>query len=175
MPPKASWIMRLPEIISQLSALEVPVVDRAVCEMVFDVKRRRAITLMQQFGGYRSGNTILLDRNALIADLHRMQASDEALRERRRKDTFAERLAELDRYHLARRIRLPVARDVWQQQAHPLPEGISLRRGKLTVSFNGTEELFARLFALVQAAVNDFEGIREIAETHSRTPDQPIL
>jgi hypothetical protein len=42
MPLKPSWLIHLPEIISQLSELAIPVVDRAVCELVFGVKRRRA-------------------------------------------------------------------------------------------------------------------------------------
>ena len=32
MPPKPSWIMHLPEIITNLSELTIPVVDRAICE-----------------------------------------------------------------------------------------------------------------------------------------------
>ena len=163
--------MRLPEIISQLSALEVPVVDRAVCEMVFDVKRRRAITLMQQFGGYRSGNTILLDRNALIGRLRQLEESPELTWERRRKQRLAADLNEMDRYHLAKRIQLPVKPNFLHRQATTLPTCISLQRGKLTISFQTTEELFAVLFALGQAAVNDFEGIRELAELPICTPE----
>ncbi len=51
MPPKATWFVPTTGIIRQLSALEVPALDGHVCETIFGVKRRRAITLMQQFGG----------------------------------------------------------------------------------------------------------------------------
>ena len=47
--------------------MEPPVVDRGACEKLFGVGRRQAIELMHGFGGYRSGNAVLLDRAALPA------------------------------------------------------------------------------------------------------------
>lgn len=165
MPPKPSWFIHLPEIINTLSDLAIPVVDRAICEKIFAVKRRRAITLMQHLGGYRSGNSVLLDRHDLIAKLRQLENSPEFHWERRRKEALAASLTELDRSHLAKTIRLPVAPTVLQQQAQTLPACVSLEKGKLTVNFHRTEELFASLFALAQAGVNDFEGIRQLAES----------
>ena len=71
--------MRVPQIISQLSAFEAPVVDRATCEALFCLKRRRAITLMQHFGGYRVGNASLLDRLALLIHLRQLKESPHLL------------------------------------------------------------------------------------------------
>ncbi len=84
--------------------------------------------------------------------------------EQRRKRKLAESLTDIDRCHVARRILLPVAPDILQQQADDLPVGISFEREKLTVTLGDTEKLFAHLFALAQAAVSDFEIIRGIAE-----------
>ena len=86
MPRKSCWITSIPEIITQLSALEAPVIDRAVCEMIFAVKRRRAIELMQHFGGYRTGNAVLLDRFALLIHLRQLEGSAEITWERQRKE-----------------------------------------------------------------------------------------
>lgn len=156
--------MQIPEMIQKLSSLDTPVVDRAVCERVFGIKRRRANELMRSLGGYRSGNTVLLDRLALIEHLRRMQVDPEVVWERRRKDTFADRLADLRQQSAARRITLPVSRGV-EFRSDTLPAGVVLQCGRLTVNFTRTEELFAQLFALTQAAVNDFEAVRDLAES----------
>ena len=44
-------------------------VDREGFETMFGVGRRRAVDLMHRFGGYQSGDTILVDRVALIERL----------------------------------------------------------------------------------------------------------
>ncbi len=41
--------------------MKMPVVDRATCERLFQVRRRRAIYLLQGFGGYVAGNTVLIE------------------------------------------------------------------------------------------------------------------
>lgn len=50
MPAKPAWLLRTPEILHDLQSLTVPVVDRCMFERLFCVRRRRAITLMQEFG-----------------------------------------------------------------------------------------------------------------------------
>jgi hypothetical protein len=60
MPTKKTWLLRLPEIREELSAMKVPVVDRAVFELLFGVRRRRAIQLLHYFDGYQSGRTFLV-------------------------------------------------------------------------------------------------------------------
>src|ERR1035438_7663896 len=45
MPAKAQWLLRVPEILAELAALDVPVLDRAVCERLFRLRRRRTIDL----------------------------------------------------------------------------------------------------------------------------------
>ena len=102
MPAKSQWLLRIPEIVASLSELEVPVVDRAICERLFRVRRRRAIELIQHFGGYRSGNTVLVDRLALIRQLNHLNADSEVDRERRRK---AETVGEIGRSWRGPRLR----------------------------------------------------------------------
>lgn len=55
MPAKPTWLLRIPDVIDELQSLTVPVVDRSMCERLFGVRRRRAITLMQMFGACQSG------------------------------------------------------------------------------------------------------------------------
>src|ERR1022692_2100735 len=65
MPAKAQWLLRVPEILAELAALDVPVLDRAVCERLFRLRRRRTIDLIRCFGGYQAGRTFLVDRPKL--------------------------------------------------------------------------------------------------------------
>ena len=57
MPAKPVWLLRVPEIIEEVRCLEAPVVDRAMLEPMFSVRRRQAIDLMQRVGGYQCGRT----------------------------------------------------------------------------------------------------------------------
>ena len=161
MPAKPAWMLMIPNIIEQLQKLEAPVLDRAVFERLFQVKRRRAIQLMQHFGGFRSGHTVLVDRSALMADLQQLGKTDDCLRERRRKQRLSANLDELHRHCTAARIRLPVSPGAQHRTAGNLPTGISLEPGKLTVQFSAPEELFAKLYELGQAAANDYETVCE--------------
>jgi hypothetical protein len=91
MPAKAQWLLRVPEILEELRALDVPVVDRAVCERLFRLRRRRAIDLIHFFGGYQAGRTFLIDRPKLVAQLEQIRDSPDFKMEWRRKDRLAER------------------------------------------------------------------------------------
>ena len=66
MPARPSWLLHIPEILEQLELFKVPVVDRAIIEMVFGLGRRQAIELLHRFGGYQAGRTFLIDRRLLI-------------------------------------------------------------------------------------------------------------
>jgi hypothetical protein len=39
MPAKPAWLLRIPEIVDELQALTVPVIDRSMCERLFCVRR----------------------------------------------------------------------------------------------------------------------------------------
>jgi hypothetical protein len=95
-PAKPSWLLHIPEIVSELSGLDTPVVDRAVCERLFHVGRRQANHLMRGFGGYLSGNTVLLDRADLISALEQLANTPEVAHEHTRKRRLADALDELN-------------------------------------------------------------------------------
>ena len=80
MPAKARWLTQIPQMIVKLSALDVPVLDRAICERVFEVGRRQAIYLLKSFGGYECGNAFLIDRLNLIGQLKCMAEGEEIIK-----------------------------------------------------------------------------------------------
>jgi hypothetical protein len=152
MPARTEWLQRIPTILEELAAWDLPVVDRSSCEQLFGVRRRRAIDLIRHFGGYQAGRTFLVDRSALIARLEEIRKSGDYKIEWQRKERLADHLDKMRRLQAAVRVTIPV------EAGHPgLPDGVSLRSGALEIQFQSTEELLSKLFALAQAIANDYE------------------
>jgi len=165
MPAKAQWLLRVPEILEELAALDVPVVDRAVCERLFRLRRRRAIDLMRAFGGYQAGRTFLIDRPKLAAQLEQIHASPDFKMEWQRKQRLAERLEAIRRLQTGARVSIPVAAEVLSQRLPDLPPGVGLSPGELHIRFESPEELLSKLFALAQAIANDYEAFEKRTQT----------
>ena len=137
MPSKSRWLLQIPSMIDQVMLLDTPVLDRAVCERIFGVGRRRAIDLMQQFGGYQAGNTILIDRLDLVQRLQSMSDDPDVERERQRKHRFTEELTKLEKYRRAAAVRIHVGPEAASCTVTDLPCGVSFSPGQLTVQYNG--------------------------------------
>ncbi|HUE03344.1 MAG TPA: hypothetical protein VMR62_27525 [Bryobacteraceae bacterium] len=161
MPAKAQWLLRVPEILTELSVLDVPVVDRAVCERLFRLRRRRAIDLIRGFGGYQAGRTFLIDRPRLIAQLEQIRDSPDYKMEWQRKERLAERLEAIRRLQSGARVAIAVEPDTLRQRLPDLPQGVGLTPGALHIQFQSPEELLSKLFALAQAIANDYEAFEK--------------
>lgn len=161
MPAKAQWLLRVPEILEELSVLDVPVVDRAVCERLFRLRRRRTIDLIRGFGGYQSGRTFLIDRPKLVAQLEQIRDSPDFKMERQRKDRLQDRLEAIRRLQAGARVAIPVEPEILSQRLPDLPAGVGLSPGALHIQFQSPEELLEKLFALAQAIANDYEAFEK--------------
>jgi hypothetical protein len=168
MPIKKTWLLRLPEIRAELTAMEVPVVDRAVFERVFGVRRRRAIQLLHHFGGFQAGRTFLVDRLTLLRQLEPLEESAEFALEQQRRQRLTEFLERLRRSRAGARVVIPVKAASVDAVGGVLPTGIQLERGTLRVQFDDVKDLLQKLFELSQAAAADFEAFRAAAEKASR-------
>jgi hypothetical protein len=160
MPVRKTWLLRVPEILEELAGMNAPVIDRAVFERIFAVRRRRAIQLMHFFGGYQAGRTFLADRFVLMRQMETLHAGAEFVMERQRKQRLTEALEQVRRYRAAARVVLPVGTGALDRRLGDLPEGIHLQPGSLRVEFQKAEDLLAKLFELSKAAANDFEAFR---------------
>ena len=164
MPAKSQWLLRIPEICSELAQLDVPVVDRALIERLVDLKRRRAIGVLHQFGGYQAGKTFLIDRMRLIERLEALQSGVEFEQEQQRKARLEESLDQVRRQNAAAQVTIMVPRDVWNRQIAGLSEQIQIAPGRLQIEFCKTEDLLQKLFELAQAITNDFERFETLAD-----------
>jgi hypothetical protein len=164
MPMKKTWLLRLTEIREELTAMQVPVVDRAIFERLFGVRRRRAIQLLHYFDGYQSGRTFLIDRLSLIEQLAPLEASAEFAVEQRRRQRLVESLEKPRRSRAGARVIIPVTA---VHNGTLLPDGVQLDCGTLRVEFAEVRDLLAKLYAIAQAAAADFEAFRAAAEKAS--------
>jgi hypothetical protein len=164
MPAQPQWLVRLPEIISELKQLDVPIVDRAIFERVFEVRRRRAIQLMHHFGGHQVGRTFIIDRKILLGQLGARHGSEGFEQEQNRRLRVVEELDRLRKLAPGRKVQIQVPPTVRDTRLADLPDGIHLRAGELRVEFFGTEDLLRHLFELSQAIVNDYQKFERICE-----------
>ena len=157
MPAKPEWLLRLPEIRAELEHLEVPVVDRSGIERIFGLRRRRAIELMHQFGGYQAGRTFLLDRARLLEALQSLESKEDYSAEKRRRERLGE-VVEASREHLiSTRVRIPVRAAAARASLDRLAPGVLLLPGILSIEFRHPIELLEKLYGLAQAISHDFD------------------
>jgi hypothetical protein len=172
MPAKPAWLLRISEIVEELQSLSVPIVDRCMCERLFCVRRRRAITLMQEFGAYQSGRTLLIERLTMIQRLKALQAGQEFEGEQHRKQKLRDSLDQLHRHRAAAKIRIPMLSPELRKQLPELPAGVYVRDRELAIEYDSVEQLLQRLYELSQAAVADFEGFITVIEAPAGTASE---
>ncbi|HZL69124.1 MAG TPA: hypothetical protein VFC29_17555 [Candidatus Limnocylindrales bacterium] len=157
MPAKPEWLLRLPDIRAELEHLDVPVVDRAGIERIFGLKRRRAIELLHQFGGYQAGRTFLLDRARLLEALKSLESREDYTAEKRRRERLRD-VVEASREHLIlTRVQIPVRAAAVRPSLDRLAPGVLLLPGILSIEFRHPIELLEKLYGLAQALTHDFE------------------
>src|SRR5664279_3607452 len=157
MPAKPEWLLRLPDIRAELEHLDVPVVDRAGVERIFGLKRRRAIELLHQFGGYQTGRAFLLDRTRLLEALQSLESGEDYTAEKRRRERLGD-VVEASREHLIlTRVQIPVHAAAARPSLDRLAPGVLLLPGILSIEFRHPIELLEKLYGLAQAIGHDFE------------------
>ena len=165
MPAQPTWLLRVPEMIEELEALSAPLLDRAGIEILFRVKRRRAIQIMNAFGGgCVVGKVFLIERLALIFKLRAIASSGVFKHEHRRKERLFSELDSIRKTRRAKEIKIASVEDIGEQSMARLAPGIHLKRGELRIEFHGTKDLLRRLLELAQAIANDYEHFKSLVE-----------
>ncbi len=167
MPAQPSWHGRVPEILEILRAENAPaVVDRPVVEHLFGLRRRQAIRLMSVCRGFQVGKTFLLDREALIGWLERLESTGAVGKALQRKRRVLAAVNEAARHAEAARTEI---RPVPRTRAAELPAAIEIiAPGKLQISYKDAEDLLAQVVELASSAANDFPLFRRLFEDSRR-------
>ena len=151
MPAKPEWLLRLPEIRAVLEHLDVPVVDRSGIEHIFGLRRRRAIELMHQFGGYEAGRTFLLDRARLLESLRSLESQEDYAVEKRRRERLRDVVDAAREHLILTRVRIPVRATAVRPSLDRLAPGVLLLPGILSIEFRHPVDLLEKLYGLAQA------------------------
>ena len=165
MPAKPRWLLAIPDAIGQLEELDRSLLTRRDLERLFGVSRARAATLMRTFGAELTGHALTLPRVELLRQLrlYRKRGVFRAEEQRR-----ARLVTELRKARLTG-IRVPVEADALQGRLSGLPADVLVERDRIEVRFAGAKEALARLYALAQALVNDYERFEElVGETETQ-------
>ena len=156
-----------------LADVQLPVLGRAAVEQLFGLRRRQAIELMNRFGGYQTGRTLLIGRDQLVAQLDALIAGDEFRRESARRERLASTVESVRRTRESEAVRIPIAPAIFATRMATLGPGVQLRPGKLEIKFSGAEDLLRKLFSLAQAIANDYTGFERAAVGGGRSEQLP--
>lgn len=158
MPPHPRWLLALPDAIAQLEALDRELLTRRDLEQLLGVSKPRAAILMRAFGAGQTGNVRTLERASLLKQL----------RARRKGVAFSGEVDRRARVMTTLRqaritgIRVAVAPDVRSTRLAGLPAGVTIAPGRIAVEFTGARDAVARLFALAQALINDYDRFEDL-------------
>ena len=80
-----------------------------------------------------------------------------------RRDRLVASVDALRRTRQTEAVRIPVVRDVFASRMSNLGAAVQLGPGELVIQFVGPEDLLGKLFALAQAAANDYAALEGAA------------
>ena len=164
MPDKPLWYGDLQEVIAALRRLPFPWVDRATLQDLLGVGSRRAQQILAPCVTRKVGTSGVAAREDLIAYLERISAGDRAYYERQRRRRVA---AELDRFRREwlekPRLLVEAPAAVARRDLDSLPEGIAIRPGSVTVTFQTATEALEKFLALAMAIGKDYDRFERIA------------
>jgi hypothetical protein len=161
MPDQPSWIESIPQILEQLESPDAPpFLDRPAVERLFGLRRRQAIALLRQFGGFLAGKAFLAPREAVVAFLRATRREAALADDRARFERLSVALGQARRDSGQRRIVIP-APAASTMEISGLPDGVRLESSQLTIQFQRPDELLQKLFALAQALAHDYQTFEQ--------------
>lgn len=156
-----SWVTRIPEILGRLRCSPTGPLDRAEIEGLFSVGKARAVELMHEFGAAASAAGLTVDRDRLIAHLEEIERSGDLRLNAERRNALE---AKLEPYRQMRQTPyaeapVPARRSTYGACFETLPAAIRFEPGRLVIEHQGPEDLWAKLFLLGQAGLNDQDAV----------------
>ena len=157
MPRPLSWLPRLHEIAKAVSNSVRSHYARQDLERLFELQPRAAQKLLELLPSVQIGTSRLVEREVLAGFLERVRDGDDtaALFKTLRQEKAAAP---------CRKVRSLVRHDLDPISLSSLPDGITLARGRLEVSFGTVEQLAESLLMLARVLESDGDGFAEAYE-----------
>ncbi len=151
MPRPITWLPRLHEIRRAVANSVRSHYDRRDLEGLFEVQPRSAQKLIELFPVLTVGTSRLVEREALVRFLDGAQEAEDV-------SGYIEQVRAERTRSSRRKIRWLIRADQPLVSVSSLPEGMSLGRGRLEVSFRSVEELARSLLILARILDEDPEA-----------------
>jgi hypothetical protein len=164
---RPAWLRRLPDAIAQLEALPRDQITRVDLQTLLGLKKRRAVQLMHECGAARmfgSHGALVVGRGPLIKRLKALRRGRAYLEESARLERVVTVLSEAR----VARIRVRVDPAVLSIRLAGLPDGVLVEPGRIEVQYGDARGAVAKLYALSQALLNDWERFERLVEQSRR-------
>ena len=124
MPHQPSWLLRVNEILEDLSGPElspIPFLSRAAIESLFRLRRRQAIHLMHAVGGFQVGKAFVVARSDLLRWLRRASLGEQVWWEQARHARVEHAIEQVRHERQARKLRTVIHAFPTRPQAREPP------------------------------------------------------
>ena len=168
MPRPITWLPRLHEIRRAVANSVRSHYDRRDLERLFEVQPRSAQKLIELFPALTVGTSRLVEREALVRFLDGAREAEDV-------SGYMEQVRAERAGSSRRKIRWLIRSDQAPVSVASLPEGMSLDRGRLEVSFRSAEQLAESLMTLARIMDADPEEfIRTFEPEKPRTDEGAV-
>jgi hypothetical protein len=148
MPDNPSYIHKLEVILGEAgSPKPIPFFRRRDIEALFGLKKRQAVNLMHRIGAVRVSRELAVPQCDLVRWLKEMMADPAVRMEQHRHDRVIGRIIDLKAETAARAVKITLPDGA---PSVDLPEGVVLKAGLLTISFDSEQQLMERLYLLAR-------------------------
>ncbi len=163
MPRPVSWLPRLHEIRRSVDASVRSHYDRRDLERLFELQPRAAQKLLELLPTIPVGTSRLVEREALASFLKRIQEAEDT-------SSLIEQVRQEKAAPSRRSLRTLVRRDAEPASLAIIPEGMSLERGRLEISFRNLEQLAESLVYLARLLDGDLDRFAQAYEPEAPPP-----
>lgn len=161
MPEQPSYIHKLEGILAEARKPKpIPFLRRPDIEALFGLRKRQAVNLMHRIGAVRVSRELAVEQRDLVRWLEQMAEDPSVAAEWRRHQRVIGRIVELKAETAARAVKIVLPDP---EPSVELPDGVSLRPGLLTVSFDNDHQLLERLFLLARVLATQPQVLRSVS------------
>ncbi len=160
MPRPVSWLPRLHEI---RRSIDSSVRSHYDLQRLFELQPRAAQKLIEMLPAVTIGTSRLVEREALASFLERVQEAEDT-------SSLIEQVRQEKSAPSRRSLRTLVRRDAEPASLTVTPEGMSLERGRLEISFRNLEQLAESLVYLARLLDGDLDSFTQAYEPEAPPP-----